>query len=177
MRLRILAICLIAAACAAPSGSVTRASLAASDAATALITGERVEASWRTAPAPEGMDPTVTLTLSHADGRRMAFQEANHAENDLRAQAPGGPLAQIMGLFGDEAPALYHAVSEGSSDTPFICGPEGPAAIGVLDSADGGVQMVGLRQPIQFETRPDGIVEAVPYSPDMVCARLRFSRV
>jgi hypothetical protein len=31
-----------------------------------------------------------------------------------------------------------------------------------------------LRQAIQVETRPDGQLEALPYSPDQVCARLRF---
>ncbi|MGE3929020.1 MAG: hypothetical protein AB7G05_02580 [Hyphomonadaceae bacterium] len=176
MRFAILVLALLAAACAAPGGSATNASLVASDPATALITGERVAASWRTQAAPEGQDPLVTLTLTHADGRRMAFQQGNHVENDLRAQTPGGPLAQIMGLFGDEAPVLYHSVDQGSTGAPFICGPDGPAALGLLETAEGETQIVGLKQFIQFETRADGVVEAVPYSPDMVCARLRFTR-
>jgi hypothetical protein len=38
------------------------------------------------------------------------------------------------------------------------------------------VLILGLKQGFQFETAPDGDVEAVPYSPDQVCARLRFNR-
>lgn len=172
MRIAILAAGLALAACASPA-PVTTSTLAAADAATSLIVGQSVRLEESTARASEGMDPVVTLTLRHADGRAMRFQQGNHTANDLAAQAPGGPLAQIMGLFGDEAPLLYHAVSEGSQ--PFVCTPEGPAAIGVLRGADGATQIVGLKQAIQFETRPDGQTEAVPYSPDQVCARLRFT--
>lgn len=103
----------------------------------------------------------------------MSFQEANHTPNDLMAQAAGGPLAQIMGLQqGDEVTTLYYA--GGAPGAPFFCGPQGPAAIGKYEGADGVIQIVGLREAIQFETRPDGQTEAVPYSPDHVCARLRF---
>ncbi|MEQ1491047.1 MAG: hypothetical protein ABL932_10910, partial [Terricaulis sp.] len=100
--------------------------------------------------------------------------------NDVMAQAAGGPLAQIMGLqAGDEVTTLYYAASGERSSTagaPFMCGPQGPAAIGKYEGADGVVQIVGLREAIQFETRPDGQMEAIPYSPDHVCARLRFRR-
>jgi hypothetical protein len=137
--------------------------------------GDRVTQLVSTQPAAEGMDPVVNLTLRHADGRTLRFQEGNHTEHDLMAQRPGGPLAQIMGLAG-EATTLYHATSGEGAEGAFFCGPQGPAAIGVHESVDGAVQIVGLRQEIQFETRPDGQTEALPYSPDQVCARLRFRR-
>ena len=172
--MKLVAIALVAAlsACAAP-GAGARTSLIAADAATALIVGERLEM-LRTAAggAQAGGDQLVRLQLRHADGRAMAFEEANHAPNDLRAQAAGGPLAQIMGLFGEEAPTLY--VANGNRGAPFLCSPEGPVAIGMHQAPDGSVMVAGLREAIAFETLPDGQVEALPYSPDMVCARLRF---
>ena len=164
------------AACASPAPVTTR-TLAAADAATSLAVGDSISELVSTQAAAEGMDPVVNLTLRHADGRTLSFQQGNHTSNDLMASAPGGPLAQIMGLQGEEATLLYHATSgEGGTEGAFFCGPQGPAAIGVHEGADGAVQVVGLRQQIQFETRPDGQVEALPYSPDQVCARLRFRR-
>ncbi|MGE0741681.1 MAG: hypothetical protein AB7O98_10085 [Hyphomonadaceae bacterium] len=157
--------------------SMTTATLAAADAATSLIVGETVTLAYLTpGVAPAGQDPVVTLELRHTDGRALSFQQGNHTADDLLAQQPGGALAQIMGLFGEEAPLLYHAARADTSGAPFICGPEGPAALGVYDAGDGAVQIVGLKQTIQFETRPDGVREAVPFSPDQVCARLRFRR-
>ncbi|MCR6644779.1 MAG: hypothetical protein NVV62_09820 [Terricaulis sp.] len=165
----------VLAACAAPGPRpvVTSATLAAADASTSLLVGAQLTRDISTTPAREGTDPVVTLILRHADGRALSFQQANHAQHDLMAQAPGGPLAQIMGLFGEESPTLYHALPDQAA--PFICGPEGPAALGVLEGEAGAVQIVGLKQPIQFETRPDGREEALPFSPDQVCARLRFT--
>jgi hypothetical protein len=174
MRIAILAAGLALAACASPP-AVTTSTLAAADAATSLIAGERVTQRISAVEAEDGMDALVTLTLRHADGRTLVFQQANHASRDLMAQRPGGALAQIMGLFGEEAPVLYHRAREGEAGAPFLCAPEGPASIGVLRGADGAVRIVGLKQAIQFETRPDGQEEAVPYSPDQVCARLRFT--
>jgi hypothetical protein len=172
----IAASALALAACASPAPVATN-TLAAADAATSLAVGDRISELTSTQPAAEGMDPVVNLTLRHADGRTLAFQQGNHTPHDLMAQRPGGPLAQIMGLTGEEATALYHATSgEGGTENAFFCGPQGPAAIGVHEGADGTVQIVGLRQELQFETRPDGETEAVPYSPDQVCARLRFRR-
>lgn len=177
MRFMVLTLCALAASCAAPNrSSVTNAQLVAADPATSLITGERIDASWTTTGAEEGMDPLVVLTLRHADGRAMAFEQGNHTNNDLMAQRPGGALAQVMGLFGEESPTLYNATTEGASGGPFFCGPDGPSNLGLFEAEDGTTQMVGLKQPIQFETRPDGVVEALPFSPDMVCARLRFRR-
>ncbi len=163
------------AACAAqgPRPVVTSTALAAADASTSLLVGQQLTRDVATLSAAEGMDPVLTLTLRHADGRTLTFREANHTPHDVMAQAPGGPLAQIMGLFGEERPTLYNALPDQTA--PFICGPEGPAALGVLESEGGTVQIVGLKQPIQFETRPDGREEARPYSPDQVCARLRFT--
>lgn len=163
------------AACAAqgPRPIITSGPLTAADASTSLLVGEQLTRELATTPAPEGMDPVVNLTLRHADGRTLSFQQANHTNHDLMAQAPGGPLAQIMGLFGEEAPTLYHALPDQAA--PFICGPDGPAALGVLEGEAGAVQIVGLKQTIQFETRPDGREEALPFSPDQVCARLRFT--
>lgn len=176
MKKLILAAGMALAACASPA-PVTSTSLAAADAVTSLAVGEQItKLSSTRAVSGEGMDPLVTLTLRHADGRSMSFQEANHAPNDLIAQRPGGPLAQIMGLQGEETTTLYYATAGQGAATPFFCGTQGPAAIGVHEGADGAIQIVGLREAIQFETRPDGEVEAVPYSPDAVCARLRFRR-
>lgn len=176
MRNLIFASALILAACTTPA-SVTTDTLTAADAATSLAVGERVTRVTSTqGPSSAGADPVVTLTLRHADGRSLAFQQGNHTSNDLAASAPGGPLAQIMGIPGEEATTLYHAVSgeRGANEGAFFCGPQGPAAIGTYTAPDGQFWIVGLRQEIQFETRPDGVVEAVPYSPDQVCARLRF---
>lgn len=175
-RLAALALLLLAS-CAAPReepGTVTH--LTAADAATALIVGQNIDWVTRTRAGAEGQDPLVLVALRHADGRSMAFNENNHAPNHVMAQAPGGPLAQIMGLFGEEAPKLYGARREENSGAPFICGPEGPASIGVHETADGGLQMVGLKGEIEFETLRDGTQAALPYSPDMVCARLNFRR-
>jgi hypothetical protein len=180
MRRFILVLGFLAAACASPPISQTSGSLMAADAATSLAVGERVTEFVSTLSAAEGMDPVVTLTLRHADGRSLSFQEANHTNNDLAAQAAGGPLAQIMGLQGAESTTLYYAVdgehANASANNVFFCGPQGPAAIGRYDAPDGTTRYVGLREAIQFETRPDGQVEAVPYSPDAVCARLHFRR-
>jgi len=177
MRSFILAAAALAlSACAAPGGTTTRTNLVAADASTSLAAGERITADFTTYAAQEGMDPVVTLTLRHADGRTMLFQQANHTNNDLLAQNPGGALAQIMGLFGEEAPVLYRATPAENSGAPFLCGADGAAALGYYEAADGAVQIVGLKQELQFETRPDGQTETVPYSPDQVCARLAFRR-
>ena len=176
MRRSILTLVLLAAACAPQQRVATTDVLTAADASTALITGERLSMERTAYDAPAGQDPLVELELRHADGRVMAFQQANHAPDNVRAQAPGGALAQIMGLFGEEAPVLYGQHTPESSGAPFICAPTGPLLIGYYEAPDGAVQIVGLRQNIQFETRPDGVTEAVPYSPDQVCARLRFRK-
>ena len=177
MRLSILILGLILAACAAPQQRErTTMALTPADASTALAAGERLSVERTTYQAPAGQDPLVELAIRHSDGRRMTFQAANHAPHNVMAQAPGGALAQIMGLFGDEAPALYASHAPEGSGAPFICPPHGPLLIGYYEAPDGAVQIVGLKQNIQFETRPDGVAEAIPYSPDQVCARLRFNR-
>lgn len=172
MRQLIFASALVLGACATPAPVTSRA-LVAADAATALAVGERITEERSTQPARDGMDPLVTLALRHADGRRLVFQQSNHTEHDLLAQRPGGPLAQIMGLDGEAAPVLYRASGEDDAGA-FFCGPDGPALIGVFEAPDGLIVVTGLEQEIQFETRPDGETEAVPFSPDQVCARLRF---
>ncbi len=178
MKKLILAAGFVLVACVSPPTSETQATLTAADASTSLAVGEHVTEVLSSQGAGEGMDPIVTLTLRHADGRALTFQEGNHTNNDLAAQAAGGPLAQIMGLQGQEATTLYYATEGERSNPPgvFFCGPQGPAAIGRYDAADGTTRYVGLREPIQFETRPDGQVEAIPYSPDAICARLHFRR-
>lgn len=171
MRRTILMLGLIAGACTTPAPVTTR-TLVAADAATALAVGERITEESATQAAAAGQDPVVNIALRHSDGRRLAFQQANHTPHDVMAQSAGGPLAQIMGLPGEESPTLYRAT--GGAEGAFFCGPQGPAAIGVHEAPDRTLLIVGLRQEIQFETRPDGQTEAVPYSPDQVCARLRF---
>lgn len=179
MKKLILAAGLALAACALPPTPQTSTALVAADAATSLAVGERITVLSSSQPGGDGMDPAVTYTLRHADGRTLTFQEANHAPYDLFVQGAGGALAQTMGLqAGDEVTTLYHAASgeRTGTEAPFFCGPQGPAAIGKYEAADGTIQIVGLREPFQVEPRPDGQLEAVPYSPDAVCARLRFRR-
>jgi hypothetical protein len=175
MRHSILIFGLLAAACVSPS-PVTTTALVSADAATSLAVGSRVSQETSTRAAREGMDPVTNLTLRHEDGRALSFQEANHTPNDLFVQRAGGALAQIMGLPGDETTTLYRATEGERAGSPFFCGPQGPAAIGTYQAPDGALHVVGLRQEIQVETRPDGEIEAVPYSPDQVCARLKFTR-
>jgi hypothetical protein len=177
MRHAALAALAVLAACASPPVPITTTQLAAADAATSLAVGDSVAQLTSTQAGGEGQDPLVNLTLRHADGRTLSFQEANHTPHDVMATGAGGPLAQIMGLPGEETTRLYRAASgESASEGAFFCGPEGPAAIGTHESADGTLMVIGLRQEIQFETRPDGQTEALPYSPDQVCARLRFRK-
>jgi hypothetical protein len=145
--------------------------LTSADAATSLAVGERMTMARRTTGGGGGSDPLVILTLTHADGRAMQFEEANHTPHDVMVQGADGPLAQAMGLFGGETPTLYRPRDDAP---PFICAPDGPAAIGVHRATDGGVSIVGLKENPQVETRADGSYEALPLSPDMVCARLRL---
>lgn len=175
MRVVVLIAAAFAVAACGSSGVTGGSVLIASDAATSLI-AERISVVETTHPARSGMDPLIELALTHSDGRTLNFQQANHTPNDLFVQSAGGALAQIMGLPGEAAPLLYRATPARNRGAPFLCGPEGPALIGYYIAADGAVQIVGLRQEIQVETRPDGATEAVPYSPDQVCARLRFRR-
>lgn len=179
MRLSLFAFALALSACVAPQPeNVVSTTLVSADAATSLAVGERISERTTATEAGEGDDPVVNMTLRHADGRTLAFQEANHAPNDLFVQSAGGALAQIMGLTGNERPLLFHAASgEGNvAGAPFFCGPQGPAAIGRYEAPDGSVRIVGLRQEIQVEMRPDGQNEALPYSPSQVCARLNFTK-
>jgi hypothetical protein len=156
---------------------VGAATLAPADAATNLITGGPLglRLSAPREAAPEGQDPVLTLTLTHADGRAMRFQSANHAPIDVMAQAPGGPLAQAMGFFGDEAPILYRMLAD-DGGAAFICPPGGPVNLGYFQAADGAVSIVGLRSAFEFETREDGSLTAAPVSPNIVCARMSFTR-
>ncbi|MBY0563109.1 MAG: hypothetical protein K2P58_02890 [Hyphomonadaceae bacterium] len=179
MRFVFLAPALLLAACSSmpfPFGSkTTTTTLRAADAATSLAVGERITMTV-TAPRREpqsGDDQLILMQLKHADGRTLSFTESNHAPMHVMAQAPGGPLAQIMGLFGEEQPTLYGA-RPGQHGSAFLCGEQGPAAVGVHRGEDGAVQIVGLREDIAFEQTASGGYEAAPYSPDKVCARLRF---
>lgn len=159
------------AACAAQPPSL---SLAPADASTALIAGGPLRMSVAAPRAGgDGQDALVVMTLTHADGRVMQFQEANHTPFDLMAQAAGGPLAQVMGFYGDEQPTLYARTDSGA---PFLCAPEGPAMLGVFTTPSGEMTIVGLKSAFEFEERDNGATEAVPYSPDHVCARLKFTR-
>jgi len=179
MKKIILAVGLALAACASPPIAQTSRTLVSADAATSLAVGERITELTSSTDGGEGMDPAVSYTLRHADGRTLVFQEANHAPYDLFVQRAGGALAQAMRLqAGDEVTTLYHSASgeSASSEAAFFCGPQGPAAIGKYEAPDGAVHIVGLREPFQVEPRPDGEIEAAPYSPDAVCARLTFRR-
>lgn len=169
----LIAAAVMLASCTTPQ-RVTTTTLTAADAATSLAVGETLYMDRaETARVQEGMDPVVPLTLRNASGATLHFQQGNHTNSDLAAQAPDGPLSQIMGLSGDQTPTLYNATRTANRGASFMCGAEGPAAIGVYE-ADGAVQIVGLRQNIEFETLPNGNLSAIPFSPDQVCARLRF---
>lgn len=174
MRFAIIGLVTLAAACASPvATSTTR--LASADAATSLALGQQITMTTSSRAGGEGQDALVLMQLRHADGRVMNFEEANHTPHDVMAQAAGGPLAQAMGLFGEETPTLYHARAA-NGDAAFFCGGDGPVSIGVHQTSDGGVQIVGLKQRFAFETLADGSDAALPFSPDQVCARLRLRR-
>ncbi len=169
MRLVFLGAFLALAACTA---TVAGTALNPSDSATSIITGGPLTMRVASTPASND-DPLTILTLSRADGRKMQFEEANHAPYDLAVQSAGGALAQAMGLFGQEQPTLYHRRGE---DAPFFCAPEGPSSIGVYTAPDGGVTIVGLKTEFQVEDGANGGFDVAPYSPDHVCARLHFSK-
>jgi hypothetical protein len=175
MRLAVLATVIALNGCASPTETRTT-TLVPADAATALIVGDSLTMSV-TAPMGGGGqdDPLIIMRLRSSDGRVMSFDESNHAPTHLMAQAPGGPLAQIMGLFGEEQPTLYGARAQEHRGV-FICPPGGPVVMGVYRAPDGTVQIVGLKQEIGFDMLPGGGYEALPYSPDQVCARMRFRR-
>jgi hypothetical protein len=198
MRLAVLALCVLApcaglGACAALEETYQRyfgpreaapapieydraaMTLSPVDAATNLLswgplTVER--ATPKSAPAG-GEDPPVKLTLTRGDGKAMSFETANHAPADLMVQAAGGPLAQAMGLFGQETPELFHSVpAEG--DTTFLCPPDGPRAIGLYENPNSTVLIIALRDAPDLAQSANSGGAPPPISPDSVCARMRF---
>jgi hypothetical protein len=168
---------LSACALMAPQMDRTALTLEPADAASSLTLGGPVTLERATPRSTrEGQDPLVQISLRHPDGRTLAFTEANHTPHDVTVQAAGGPLAQVMGFYGSETPALYRAenASGGAHVNPFLCGPEGPVAIGYFEAANGAVTLVGLKSDFEFESLRDGTEQALPYSPDQVCARLKL---
>ena len=155
---------------------VDRTLLTPADAATNLVAGGALTMGVTSAESSHGDDPLVRMTLSRADGRVLAFTAANHTPNDVMAQARGGPLAELMGFFGDETPTLYAADASKNSGAPYICAPNGPAYLGVYASPDGHVSVVGLKSGFEFEQTGSGTSSPLPFSPDLVCARLKFTR-
>lgn len=154
-------------------GASTSTALTPADNATRLITGESVTLTTQARGGGSGQDPHVTLTMRLADGRAFTFDEANHAPHDVMAQAPGGPLAQAMRIFDETArPTLYRP--RDIAGIP-LCHPNGPALLGVHTDASGAVSIIGLREGFGFEER-DGATHALPVSPEIVCARLQFTR-
>ncbi len=173
MRFAVIAASVALAACAAQTGPST--SLQPADPATAMIAGGTLTMRTASSPGGDGQDPLVTMTLARSDGRSMMFTAANHAPYDTMAQTAGGPLAQVMGLDEAATPTLYSA-REGGSGAPFICGPEGARMLGMFTAPNGDVTVVGLKSGFEFEPRNDGGYSPLPYSPDHVCARLKFHR-
>ncbi len=157
---------------AVPAGDAREQVLSPVDAATNLL-------SWGPLTLSEtreaGDEPLTVLTLTRGDGRALSFEEANHAPHDLMAQAPGGPLAQAMGFFADEAPTLYHARASEGAEAPFLCAPEGPTSVGIHKDDDSRVTIVALKGGFEFIEQDNGEVVAAPFSPDMVCARMKFT--
>jgi|CXWL01.1.fsa_nt_gi hypothetical protein len=171
MRVSILAAALLLAACASPGVSER---LSPADSATEIITGGPLTMRVVSAAGGDGQDALVTMTLTAPDGRTMSFTEANHAPYDVMAQAAGGPLANVMGFFGEETPTLYSANEP--TGAPFICAPEGPQMLGLHRAESGEIKIVGLKSGFEFEARDGGQYDPIPYSPDHVCARLSFRR-
>ncbi|MES1199228.1 MAG: hypothetical protein ABUS48_04530 [Pseudomonadota bacterium] len=180
MRVRGLLLAAALAGCvtpAAPPPHVERTMLTPADAATGLLAGGALTLSLSTpANQPAGDDPVINMTLATADGRALGFTEANHAPYDVMAQTAGGPLAQAMGLFGEEAPKLYAANATQNHGAPFLCGPDGPAYVGVYAAPDGSETIVALKSGFDFEAQSDGSYLPIPFSPDHVCARMKFRR-
>jgi hypothetical protein len=178
MRLPALFLALALWSCATPAPPPQLVTLTPSDAATSLAMGGPVTMTIQPPPVggPEGEDPLILMILRSSDGRAMSFDESNHAPTHVMAQAPGGALAQIMGLPDAATPKLYGARHDEDHGAPFICAPDGPLSIGYYEAPDGSVTIFGLKQGIGFETHPDGTMTALPYSPDQICARLHFRR-
>ncbi|MGE3143085.1 MAG: hypothetical protein AB7L65_07160 [Hyphomonadaceae bacterium] len=175
MRALILALALASvSACAGAPAPAAVSRLSAANSATQLIAGASVAMAVRTTPGRNGQDALTLMDLTLADGRVLRFEEANHAPADLAAQAPGGPLAQVMGLGEAAAPTLYRARDVGAAGA--FCAPSGPALLGVATDASGAVSMVGLKEAFGFETQADGSLAPLPVGPAIVCARLRFTR-
>lgn len=173
MRIVLAALLAAALTACATSGPRSSATLAPADNATQLITGGNVVMSTEQRGGGGQSDPLILLTLRFADGRAFVFAEANHAPYDVMAQAPGGPLAQAMRLFDENArPTLYHPRDVGGIP---LCHPNGPALLGVYTAPDGSVSIAGLREGFGFEER-DGGTHALPVSPEIVCSRLQFRR-
>jgi hypothetical protein len=157
--------------------SRTSSTLSPADAATSLLAGGPLVMT-QTNPkedASEGQDPLIRMTLARRDGRHLSFMQANHAPYDVMAQAPGGPLAQAMGFFGEEAPVLYARDRRATGDVAFICAPEGPSYLGYYRGEDGAITVVGLKSSFGVEPMDDGGYAPLPYSPDQVCARMKFT--
>jgi hypothetical protein len=175
MKLRAILLCAALAACSTMMGGERSSmQLSPADAATSLslsgpITLEQVSRASR-----NGDDPLVRMSLKSSDGRTLTFTEANHTPHDVTVQAAGGPLAQVMGFFGQETPTLYRA--DANQSNPFLCGPTGPVALGFYEAPGGAVTIVGLKSDFQFETLRNGTEQALPFSPDQVCARLKLRR-
>lgn len=178
-RLALIAIAAALSACATPSGPqpiVQTTTLTPADAATGIAPGALTVRVITTPVVEEGMDPVVTLELVTAEGRTIRFQEANHTNQDLEVQAAGGPLAQAMGFFGEERATLYRRVPVDAHGVPFLCGPDGPHAIGYHAAEDGSeVRIYGLKSEFEYQTHANGATTVVPYSPDQICARMRFT--
>lgn len=172
MRALVVALCVALAGCAsAPRATAT---WTPSDAASSLTTSGPLQA--RTTSSMSGDGSTLnTLYLTNGDNRRMVFIEANALPHDLAVQQAGGALASIMGFFGDEQPTLYRFNRLPADTSIFLCGPEGPALIGVYANPTGDISLVALKTEFQTETT-GGRVDIAPYSPDHVCARARFRR-
>jgi hypothetical protein len=156
----------------------TALTLAPADAATSLALSGPIILERSSRAARDGQDPLVRMTLKSSDGRTLSFTEANHTPHDVMTQAAGGALAQVMGFYGQETPTLYRAdgASNNASPSPFLCGPTGPVTLGFYEAPGGTVTIVGLKSDFEFESLRNGTEQALPFSPDQVCARLKLRR-
>ena len=131
--------------------------LVSADASTSLMAGERLRAEYVTHARSAAAIRSSSSRCATAMDAALAFDQANHTPNDLAAQAPGGPLAQIMGsVRRGSADALPRAPTANIAARRSCAAPRALPASASTSAATAACRSSALKQEIQFETRPDG---------------------